>query len=35
MWQVKVRKQLVHAGSDFKTAYRFAKTFKGQLTFKP
>lgn len=35
MWKVKVGKQLVHCSNDFRLAYKFAKLFKGTLTYKP
>jgi hypothetical protein len=35
MWIVKYRKQIIHAGVSFKLAYRMAKTFNGNLTYKP
>jgi hypothetical protein len=35
MWIVKSSKQIIHAGKDFKLAYRMAKTFNGTLSYKP
>lgn len=33
MWKVRVGKQLVHCSRDFKMAYKFARLFKGTLTY--
>ena len=35
MWVVKCQKQVIHAGKDFKLAYRMAFIFKGNLIYKP